>query len=89
MQVEPVRPSRSRGRHGRGIIMCMDPGNRGGGLQKDARDHPDEHRQGSGGQAFKKAHPFAFWMAFGPIAIMFGIIVVAALAVIVVLISLG
>ena len=71
----------------------MDPGNRGEEFQNDARDDPEErgeeHPQGPGGQSFKGTHPFAYWLTVGPIAIMVGIIVVAALAVFVVLVSMG
>jgi len=75
------------------IIKTMDPGNRGEEFQNDARDDPEErgeeHPQGTGGQSFKRTHPFAYWLTVGPIAIMVGIIVVAALAVFVVLVSMG
>jgi hypothetical protein len=73
----------------------MEPSERGEEFQKDTRDTPDvrgeEHPQGAGGQAFKKAHPFAYWLTVGPIAIMVGIIVLAALAVciLLVLMSMG
>lgn len=68
--------------------MSMDSGDRGNGLQRDARDYPGEHPQGIGGQAFKTAHPYAYWIAVEPTAIMVGIVVVAMLAVIVIRISM-
>ena len=63
-----------------GIIKSMDPGNRSVEFQKGAQDNPEEHAeehpQATGGQSFRKAHPFAYWLTVGPIAIMVGLLVV-------------
>jgi hypothetical protein len=60
---------------------------------KEARDNPEErgeeHPQGTRGQSFDRTHPVAYSLTVGPLAIMVGIIVLAALAVFTVLVSMG